>query len=101
MQYPKKKQKVYKLEVNVTGMSSVKNPTEFFLKVHYCTFENLHVFSNHTLKISQTEFSKISSYLRAKFAFFLKIKLILNILYCLRMFVNKHFTYFGRGYHRK
>ena len=30
MQYTKKKQKVSKLEVNVTGMSLVKNPFNFF-----------------------------------------------------------------------
>ena len=28
-------------------------------------------------------------------AFFLKIRLIFNIFYCFRMFVNKHFTYSG------
>ena len=34
-------------------------------------------------------------------AFFLKIRLIFNIFFCLRMFVNKHFTYLGRAYLRK
>ena len=33
--------------------------------------------------------------------FFLKIRLIFNILCCFGMFVNKHFIYLGRAYLRK
>ena len=35
----------------------------------------------------------MSSYLSAKFVFFLKSRLLFNIFYCFCIFVNKHFIY--------
>ena len=34
------------------------------------------------------------------FTFFSKIRVIFNIFYCFRMFVNKRFTYLRRAYFR-
>ena len=39
--------------------------------------------------------------LPVKFAFFSKIRLTFNQFYCIRKFVNKHFTYPGHAYLRK
>ena len=70
--------------------------------VHKCRFENLPLSScssiNNTLKISHSLSWELSSYLRMKFAHFLKSGLCFNILYCFRVFVNKHFTYLTCAY---
>ena len=69
---------------------------KLYLKVHYCRFQNLSPClssrKNNTLKILHSESLEFSSYSPLKFVFFLKSRLLFNVLYCFCMFVNKHFA---------
>ena len=68
------------------------------LKVHWCRFENLTIYSNsyknNTMKNSHSWPQEFSSYSSVKFVFFLKSRLIFNVFYCFCMFVNKDFANF-------
>ena len=61
----------------------------------------LYSYKNNILKISHCESKEFSSYSPVKFVFFLKGRLLFNVRYCVRMFVNKHFAYLKCPYLKK